>query len=810
MTNIERQIENKLAELGEYVSFKKIILFGAGIYSRQLYSVLRKHGYPVYAVIDNNQSLAGHLLEQTVIQYAGTFLEKNDDSYIFLILSRFYYEMKKQLEESGYIENIHFFQMAVIDMIDDWHIVDEDRLDKCILNIKRGRKIYEQLTELYGRDAVFLVNPVASIGDVYLMSFYAGTYVKENPGSVFIFGSHVLEKLANWLKFGYVSFVELDDIQALIDYAKVFGFERVNIKLLHTGYIHFRLWSRMLTYVGIPWMEHYRELFGLPDYTKICVTKLISGGKCGKIFTEYDLIPGKTVVLSPYANTIRQFSEEFWESLAVRLQTMGFTVCTNVGSVREKAVAGTVPVYVEIDNISEFVEIAGYFIGIRSGLCDLLCCCECIKIILYSDEIFDLIPVYDFYSLKKMGFGNDVLEYVINNVNVHKISEDILLVMKEEAELEDRKLCFKNVVQQNGRLWFWEERYNGLFNCEFDKKYAVKVSLKRKQDLLKGSLYSKVILYRDKIIGIPYMADNILIYEIDSQRERYIQIDGIYKFAEYVINEKYVFLLGYGSSVILKFDMDQEMVTGYIDVYTGNKNERGRTFFESGFIYKDKLLVPDYWEYDVYEIDVNTMHFTKYKIRMADDMCPNICIDKRKDEIYFPPDNMKTVVMWNRESENRELYLFPSCGKKEEVLIFNLKDYIFYVQKFSITRSLESYYKNKNQKDRLFELFFYSQVCNEFIYILDETKKLFIYYPKEDIQKEKVIYLSRNDYIEYMKLQLPIDIDKYQVVYEKFYSVAELVQYVKNEFPNRNVKNKDINPIGGRILKTLEQGQGTL
>lgn len=804
MVNIEWQIENKLAELGKYVYSKKIVLFGAGIYSKRLYRILIKRGYSIHAVIDNNQSLAGHILEKTTIQYAETFLKEFNDNYIFLILSRSYYEMKNQLEKNRYVENIHFFQMAVIDMIDDWHFVDENQLNKCILNIERGRNIHKRLAEKYGEKAVFLVNPVASIGDIYLMSFYVKAYVKKNHESIFVFGSRVLEELANQLNFRHIVFMDLNNVHALIDYAKVFGFEKVNIKLLHTGYIHFRLWSRMLTYTGITWMEHYRELFELPDYSKIDVTELVPSSRCGKIFTEYGLIPGKTVILSPYANTIRQVTVEFWELLATQLLSMGYSVCTNIGSSREKPIFGTIPVFIEINNISEFVEIAGFFIGIRSGLCDLLCCCKCLKIILYSDEIFDLISVYDFYSLKKMGFGKNVLEYVVNQGSERKILEDILLIMKRETELEERRLAFKNLIQDGDTFWFWEECYNGLFYCGYDKKYAVRVELKRKQNLLKGSLYSKIILYRGKIICVPYMADNILIYEITDKKERYIEIDGIYKFLEYVIDGRYVFLLGYGSSVILKFDMIREMVINYIDIYAGIQNEKNRIYFESGLIYNSRLFVPDYWEYFVYEIDVDTMCFAKHKIQMLSNTRPNVYINNKRDEICFPPDNMESAIMWNREHREKELFLFPSRTQNEEVLIFNPENNLFYIQKFSLKQSFENFYKDKTTKNRLYELFFLTQVCNGFLYVLDETKNLYMYYPEEDILMEKMFYSSRTDYIDYKKLQLPHDVDKYQVIYEKFYSISDYVRYMKDLLRDRQIENVRNRSLGSRILKALE------
>jgi len=437
MGSLERQIENKLFEIGvDRLASKKIILFGAGGYSRRLYKILRKKGYSVSAVIDNNKALEGHLLLDMVVQDAEGFLKEFDDERIFPVLSRFYREIKRQLEKHGYVENVHFFKMADIDEVDEWHIVDEERMDQCVFHIRRGKKLHEELVKRYGSEAVLLVNPAASIGDVYLMSFYVKAYLKDHVNRIFIFGSHTLVRLAGLLDFGTVLYVESDQIQALIDYAGVFGFEKVRIKLLHTGYIHFRIWSRMLTYVGITWMEHYKELFELPDAEEICVKRLTPETEASEYFAEYGFIPGRTVILSPYANTIRQLPDEFWRLLAKRLSGLGYCVCTNLGSPREKEVLGTVPVHIEISSIQAFAEYAGCFIGIRSGLCDLLCTCRCFKIILYSDEIFDLISVYDFYSLQKMGFGENVLEIVIENRDSGKALDDIVSKFKNRRRGE--------------------------------------------------------------------------------------------------------------------------------------------------------------------------------------------------------------------------------------------------------------------------------------------------------------------------------------------------------------------------------------
>lgn len=246
------------------------------------------------------------------------------------------------------------------------------------------------------------------------MSFYVDEYIKESKNVIFVFGSEKLEKLANSLEIRPCIHITQKDMEDLIKFAQVFQFEKNNLKLLHTGFIHFRIWSRMLTYLGITWMEHYKELFELPK--EVCPDyKDLYGNESEveKIFLMYNLKKGRTILLSPYANTIQQISLRCWDELAEKLIKKGFCVCTNVGGKNEVPIKNTVPLCVDIYNFSLFVEKAGCFIGMRNGLCDLLLKCKAKIIILYSNEIFDLINVYDFYSLEKMGKNDPKLEEII-------------------------------------------------------------------------------------------------------------------------------------------------------------------------------------------------------------------------------------------------------------------------------------------------------------------------------------------------------------------------------------------------------------
>ena len=121
--------------------------------------------------------------------------------------------------------------------------------------------------------------------------------------------------------------------------------------------------------------------------------------------------------------------EKFWELLADRLKQKGYDVCTNVGAIDGEAIQGTIPVFVDIIDMQQFVEKAGVFISLRSGLCDIVGNANCQKIILYHFGFISEEGVKELkglYSLKKMGFGGKLDEYVIDKENETEIMDKIL------------------------------------------------------------------------------------------------------------------------------------------------------------------------------------------------------------------------------------------------------------------------------------------------------------------------------------------------------------------------------------------------
>ena len=77
-------------------------------------------------------------------------------------------------------------------------------------------------------------------------------------------------------------------------------------------------------------------------------------------------------------------SMKIWEDIISDYQKQKFQIFTNVAG-NEKPLPGTAAISPAISEIKSVVERAGTFIGIRSGICDVLRTADCKKIALYPD-----------------------------------------------------------------------------------------------------------------------------------------------------------------------------------------------------------------------------------------------------------------------------------------------------------------------------------------------------------------------------------------------------------------------------------------
>ena len=125
------------------------------------------------------------------------------------------------------------------------------------------------------------------------------------------------------------------------------------------------------------------------------------------------LQPGLTVILAPNATCVQRLASQFWETLATRLHSLGYTVCTNCTQ-GETPIGGTVKLQLPYQEFAMVLSQAGHLIALRSGLVDITSFISCKRILLYPRQNFNVWgvgSVLDCFSLKRMGICYDAAEF---------------------------------------------------------------------------------------------------------------------------------------------------------------------------------------------------------------------------------------------------------------------------------------------------------------------------------------------------------------------------------------------------------------
>lgn len=353
---------------------------------------------------------------------------KDEPEVDIFIMSVFWREMEKQLLDIGILKK-HIFIIKLAKEI-------EATFFEKILYVLMGRNIFLKIKKKYSENVKILLCPYTGTGDIYLIGTLLQQYIVQEliEDYVLVVVSAACRRVAEL--FGIEKIEKLsstDDCSKLISYYMVVP-EECDIKILNDSfgdiYTNPTQWIR--GYKGHNFTEMFRKyVFGLPDDAmpqSPCLKEVNS--VIDSLFAKHKLEKGKTVILSPYATTLADMPDGFWEELADKLKGMGYIVCTNSSGEKEPAVKGTQAVFFSLNIAPQVIEAAGAFIGVRSGFCDVISCAKAKKIILYDrNNWFYNCSAYEYFSLKKMGLCDDAVEFEFDNYeqdSILKLTEDIL------------------------------------------------------------------------------------------------------------------------------------------------------------------------------------------------------------------------------------------------------------------------------------------------------------------------------------------------------------------------------------------------
>jgi hypothetical protein len=388
---------------------RKAVLFGASVLAAQVKYELERHGVTVDAVIDNDPDKIGRNYQGLTVQSPEAVLVPHRDEYVVIVVAfGAAKEMLYQLESLGYRKRRQVF------------ILSPEKLDdsltsflRGISKLARGAASYRRLIGRH-RESTLFIAPYAGTGDIYLICLYLGSFVEREgiPSYTLAVASNACAQVARMMGETEVTVADERTLNAMIAYGRVTRAAANSIVVLNDG------WAAAPTewlrgFKGLDFEKMFRHaVFGFADGVAPRVPDpSATNHEVLKLFDQQGLVPGQTVVLSPYANTLFHIPDQaFWVAVADRCSARGLTVCTNCAPT-EQPIPGTIAARFPLLLAADFVETAGYFVGVRSGFCDVVSATRTSKVVLYDkDGRFYKGSFQEYFSLAAMGLGRNLLE----------------------------------------------------------------------------------------------------------------------------------------------------------------------------------------------------------------------------------------------------------------------------------------------------------------------------------------------------------------------------------------------------------------
>lgn len=290
-----------------------------------------------------------------------------------------------------------------------------------ILYVLKGYAIYKSLISKYGKNCKIYVCQHPGTGDVYLQAKYVDTYAKKHNVENYVFtviGNSI--QVAKLFPVQKIEKLTQSETNWLVCFYKFVGIN-VGIEILHyhglmqaysgfLGYIrNFKKMNFNKMMLNFVFSGIENEKFPLPNFSK-------DETYTNEIFKKYNLKSKKTVLIAPYANSLKQPPLKFWEALVKRLNSLGYTVCTNSSGNNEQPIKDSFPVFIPYKFLKSFLQAAGYSITLRSGLSDVISEIPHKKVVIYMKQqlystMFGLGTSYEYFSLNTMELCHDAIEF---------------------------------------------------------------------------------------------------------------------------------------------------------------------------------------------------------------------------------------------------------------------------------------------------------------------------------------------------------------------------------------------------------------
>lgn len=389
-----------LEQSGE-LSGKKLYLFGHCNATEKLADLLIEKQYKPVAILDNNADKHGKNYRDIIIEAPQTILSDDQEKTFVCIVARAYAAMASQLKRLGYKGQIR--KLVDYNSYADYSLSDET-IKRMRVREAEGEDKLHALKAKYPGCFVVLC-PFAALGDIYFCMSYLKYFLEKRNKSKCVIGviGNACAQVVSLFGGYNIEVFQQKNMDKLIQ-AALFT-KDTDIFIPHQDRPYVVDLPKALYRNLIPLEQIYCcGVFGLPKDTEPVRPAAF------KDYPELNHIPaGKAVILSPYAKSVTALPENIWQEIVGSYIKQGYKCYTNVIG-DEKPLDGTQAVSPQIAEMKSVVEWAGNFVGIRSGLCDILRTARANKTALYPDYNYcdTKWKAIDMYALE--GWDNRVVK----------------------------------------------------------------------------------------------------------------------------------------------------------------------------------------------------------------------------------------------------------------------------------------------------------------------------------------------------------------------------------------------------------------
>lgn len=406
-SHYEEMVSNldKLADA--YMLQDKIIyLFGHCNATEELANLLIERGHTVNAILDNNVSKQGMYYRGIPVVPPADIMNEQPEHTLVCIAARACEAMKAQLRKLG-------FSGEIVRLVDynsfSEYSLTEDTMKRKQERVRSGMLVKASLEQRYPEYFKILC-PFYALGDIVFVMSYLPYFLEKRNVRKCVIG--VIGKACAQVGELFRADIEIfsqKDMDELIQaclYTQDYNYFIAHQDRPYVVNLHKALYVKC-----IPLEQIYCcGVFGLPANTKPVRPEKERLRQYPKL---QDIRKGKAVIFSPYAKSVTTLPDEIWQNIVQYYKDKEYQCFTNaVGD--EQALEGTLKISPDICELQSVVEYAGTFIGIRSGLCDVLKYAKCKKIALYPnynycDTKWKAIDMYALNGWKNIVVKDDSL-----------------------------------------------------------------------------------------------------------------------------------------------------------------------------------------------------------------------------------------------------------------------------------------------------------------------------------------------------------------------------------------------------------------